>query len=201
MTVRETSSGLPRSSPEARAAWLREVGGVEAAAASGQLSEVVELPLVEALLLGLMRQGVTKFLAVFGHGSTAVAEMLRIYESHGLVRCWQFRNEVEMAHAATALSWVYGEVPAVVTSIGPGAFQAMAGSLAAASNGIGVYHLDLSPPLRRRPVAGDPGPSTPATKTCRRGPRGLVLASTSVSQVYQSTKWPNLHVTYLVSSA
>jgi 3D-(3,5/4)-trihydroxycyclohexane-1,2-dione acylhydrolase (decyclizing) len=141
MTVRETSSGLPRSSPEARAAWLREVGGAEAAAVSGQLSEVVELPLVEALLIGLMRQGVTKYLAVFGHGSTAVAEMLRIYESHGLVRCWQFRNEVEMAHAAAALSWVYREVPAVVTSIGPGAFQAMAGSLAAASNGIGVYHL------------------------------------------------------------
>jgi 3D-(3,5/4)-trihydroxycyclohexane-1,2-dione acylhydrolase (decyclizing) len=141
MTVRETSSGLPRSSPEARAAWLREVGGADAAAAAGQLSEVVELPLVEALLIGLMRQGVTKYLAVFGHGSTAVAETLRIYESHGLVRCWQFRNEVEMAHAATALSWVYGEVPAIVTSIGPGAFQAMAGSLAAASNGIGVYHL------------------------------------------------------------
>ena len=115
MIVRETSSGFPRSSPEARAAWLREVGGAEAAAASGQLSEVVELPLVEALLIGLMRQGVTKYLAVFGHGSTALAEMLRIYESHGLVRCWQFRNEVEMAHAATALSWVYGEVPAVVT--------------------------------------------------------------------------------------
>ena len=141
MLARETASGLPRSSPDARAAWLRDAGGVEAAAASGRLSEVVELPLVEALLIGLMRQGVTKFLAVFGHGSTAVAEMLRVYESHGLVRCWQFRNEVEMAHAATALSWVYGEVPAVVTSIGPGAFQAMAGSLAAASNGIGVYHL------------------------------------------------------------
>ena len=141
MTVRETSSGLPRSSSEARAAWLSEVGGVEAAAASGQLSEVVELPLVEALILGLMRQGVTKYLAVFGHGSTALAEMLRIYENCGLVRCWQFRNEVEMAHAATALSWVYGETPAVVTSIGPGALQAMAGSIAAASNGIGVYHL------------------------------------------------------------
>src|SRR5271157_6445665 len=29
------------------------------------------------------------------------------------------------------------------------------------------------PPQRRRPVAGDPGPSTPATKTCRWGPRAL----------------------------
>ena len=46
-----------------------------------------------------------------------------------------------MAHAATALRWQYGEIPAVVTSIGPGALQALAGSLAAASNGVGVYHI------------------------------------------------------------
>ena len=46
-----------------------------------------------------------------------------------------------MAHAATALRWQYGETPAVVTSIGPGALQAFAGSLAAASNGVGVYHI------------------------------------------------------------
>ena len=46
-----------------------------------------------------------------------------------------------MAHAATALRWQYNEVPAVVTSIGPGALQAMAGSLAASSNGVGLYHI------------------------------------------------------------
>ena len=79
------------------------------------------MSLSEALVLGLMRQGVTKYFAVFGHGSTALAETLRIYEAHGLVRTWQFRNEVEMAHAATALKWAYGETCAVVTSIGPGA--------------------------------------------------------------------------------
>src|SRR5690606_2061638 len=44
-------------------------------------------------------------------------------------------------HAATALRWQYGELCAVITSIGPGAMQAFAGSLAAASNGIGVYHI------------------------------------------------------------
>ena len=32
----------------------------------------------------------------------------------------------------------------------------------------------MVPPLRRRPVAGDPGGPTPATKTRRRGPRGRV---------------------------
>ncbi|MGF6820637.1 3D-(3,5/4)-trihydroxycyclohexane-1,2-dione acylhydrolase (decyclizing) [Paraburkholderia atlantica] len=135
-----SSKQLPVTT-ESRAAWLREAGGLSAAFADGLLSDVVELPLAEALVLGLMKQGVTKYLAIFGHGNTAIAEILRIYEAHGLVKCWQFRNEVEMAHAATALSWVYGEVPAVLTSIGPGALQALAGSLAAASNGVGVYHL------------------------------------------------------------
>ena len=140
------SSSSPSSSPlpasiEARADWIREAGGLNAAIDAGALSDVVSMPLAEALVLGLMRQGVTKYLAIFGHGSTAVGEVLRVYESRGLVRCWQFRNEVAMAHAATALRWVYGEPCAVVTSIGPGALQAMAGSLAAASNGVGVYHL------------------------------------------------------------
>ena len=135
-----TLGPLP-SSMEERAAWIAEAGGLSAAVDSGRLNEPVALPLAEALVLGLMRQGVTKYLAIFGHGSTAIGEVLRVYEDAGLVRCWQFRNEVAMAHAATALRWVYGEPCAVVTSIGPGALQAMAGSLAAASNGVGVYHL------------------------------------------------------------
>lgn len=126
---------------EARAEWLKQAGGLERAIASGLLSQPVTLPLAEALLLGLMRQGVTKYLAVFGHGSTALGEALRIYEEAGLVRCWHFRNEIEMAHAGTALRWIYGEPSAVVTSIGPGALQAMAGSLVAASNGVGIYHV------------------------------------------------------------
>ena len=135
-----TLGPLP-SSMEERAAWIAEAGGLNAAIDSGWLNEPVALPLAEALVLGLMRQGVTKYLAIFGHGSTAIGEVLRVYEDAGLVRCWQFRNEVAMAHAATALRWVYGEPCAVVTSIGPGALQAMAGSLAAASNRVGVYHL------------------------------------------------------------
>ncbi len=126
---------------DVRAAAIAAAGGLEAAIASGVLSGPLTLTLSEALLLGLMRQGVRKFFAIFGHGSTALAETLRIYEAHGLVRTWQFRNEIEMAHAATSLRWTYGECCAVVTSIGPGALQAMAASLAASSNGIGVYHI------------------------------------------------------------
>ena len=141
MTNTTGALGSPPSSMDERAGWLADAGGLNAAIDAGRLGEPVALPLAEALVLGLMRQGVTKYLAIFGHGSTAIGEVLRVYQAHGLVRCWQFRNEVAMAHAATALRWVYGEPSAVVTSIGPGAMQAMAGSLAAASNGVGVYHL------------------------------------------------------------
>ena len=102
---------------------------------------ILELTLSEALVIGLLKQGVRHFFAIFGHGSTDLGEVLRVYHEEGAVQVIHCRNEVEMAHAATAHAWVYGETPAVVTSIGPGGLQAMAGSLAAASNGVGVYHI------------------------------------------------------------
>jgi len=128
-------------SMRARARAIAANGGIDAAVAVGNLPQQFETTLSEGLVLGLLKQGVRKYLAIFGHGSTDLGEVLRIYEEEGVVRTWNFRNEVAMAHAATALSWQYGEVPAVVTSIGPGGLQAMAGSLAAASNGVGVYHI------------------------------------------------------------
>ena len=124
-----------------RAHTIAAAGGLQAAIASKALPEQVSVSLAEGLVLGLLKQGVTKYLAIFGHGSTALGEVLRHYDEAGVTRTYNFRNEVSMAHAATALSWEYGEVPAVVTSIGPGGLQAMAGSLAAASNGVGVYHI------------------------------------------------------------
>ncbi|HVZ52686.1 MAG TPA: thiamine pyrophosphate-dependent enzyme [Pseudolabrys sp.] len=125
----------------ARAKALRDAGGVDQALASGALEKLVDCTLSEALVLGLMKQGVRKYFAIFGHGSTDLGEVLRVYEEEGATRTINCRNEVEMAHAATALRWQYGELCAVVTSIGPGAMQAFAGSLVAASNGIGVYHI------------------------------------------------------------
>jgi 3D-(3,5/4)-trihydroxycyclohexane-1,2-dione acylhydrolase (decyclizing) len=125
----------------ARARAVAKAGGVEAALAAGTLEKLVDVTLSEALVLGLAKQGVTKFFAIFGHGSTDLGNVLRIYEDEGATRTINCRNEVEMAHAATALRWQYGELSAVITSIGPGALQAFAGSLAAASNGVGVYHI------------------------------------------------------------
>lgn len=120
---------------------IAEAGGLEAAIAAGTLPAQVETTLSEGVVLGLLKQGVRKYLAIFGHGSTDLGEALRVYEEAGVTRTYNFRNEVAMAHAATALRWQYGESAAVVTSIGPGALHAMAGSLAAATNGVGVYHI------------------------------------------------------------
>jgi 3D-(3,5/4)-trihydroxycyclohexane-1,2-dione acylhydrolase (decyclizing) len=124
-----------------RARAIAQAGGLESALAKGKLAKLVECTLSEALVLGLLRQDVAKYFAIFGHGSTDLGNVLRIYEEEGVTRTVNCRNEVEMAHAATALRWQYGERAAVITSIGPGAMQAFAGSLAAASNGIGVYHI------------------------------------------------------------
>ena len=123
-----------------RARAIVAAGGLDAALAKG-MPKIIETTLSEALVLGLLKQGVRKYLAIFGHGSTDLADVLRLYEEEGVTRTFNCRNEVAMAHAATALRWQYGEIPAVVTSIGPGAMQAFAGSLASASNGVGVYHI------------------------------------------------------------
>src|SRR5512139_4089171 len=120
----------------ARARAIRAAASLAAALEKGAVEKLVETTLSEALVLGLLKQGVTKYFAIFGHGSTDLGNVLRIYEEEGGTRTYNCRNEVAMAHAATALRWQYGEVPAVITSIGPGALQAMAGSLASASNGV-----------------------------------------------------------------
>ncbi|MCC6779087.1 MAG: thiamine pyrophosphate-binding protein, partial [Hyphomicrobiales bacterium] len=131
----------PTHQMRTRARALNAAGSIDAALAARTLPKLVEVSLAEGLVLGLLAQGVRKYLAIFGHGSTELGEVLRIYEEEGVTRTFNCRNEVAMAHAATALRWQYGEIPAVVTSIGPGALQALAGSLAASSNGVGVYHI------------------------------------------------------------
>jgi 3D-(3,5/4)-trihydroxycyclohexane-1,2-dione acylhydrolase (decyclizing) len=112
-----------------------------AALKAGKLPDALDLTLSEALVIGLLRQGVDKFFAVFGHGSTEIAEVLRIYEAAGLLKVTPVRNEIEASHAAAALHWVSGEKAAVITSIGPGALQALAASIVPASDGIGVWYL------------------------------------------------------------
>ena len=140
MLTRSSEGGL-RDAMRARARTIGDAGSLTKALQTGTLPKLIETTLSEALVLGLLKQGVRKYLAIFGHGSTDLGDVLRIYEEEGVTLTFNCRNEVEMAHAATALRWQYGETPAVVTSIGPGALQAFAGSLASASNGVGVYHI------------------------------------------------------------
>src|SRR5512136_2911233 len=105
------------------------------------LPRCLDLSLSEALVLGLLCQEVRTFFTVLGHGSTELGEVLRVYHAAGLVKVFGLRSEIEASHAAAALRWVTGEKAAVVTSIGPGALQALAASVAPASDGIGVWYL------------------------------------------------------------
>lgn len=124
-----------------RARAIATAGSLSAALESGSVPRRVGLTLSEALVLGLIQQEVRTFLAVFGHGSTEIGEVLRIYQEAGVVRVYPVRHEIEASHAAMALRWVTRQKAAVITSIGPGALQAMAGSIAPASDGIGVWYL------------------------------------------------------------
>ncbi|MCH2130874.1 MAG: thiamine pyrophosphate-dependent enzyme [Pirellulaceae bacterium] len=124
-----------------RAKVIAAAGGIDEAIASGQLSERIDTTLSEALVLGLLQQDVRRYLVVLGHGSTEIGEVLRVYEEAGVIQTYAVRHETAASHAATALRWVTGEKAAVVTSIGPGAMHAFAGSLATASDGLGVYYL------------------------------------------------------------
>ena len=130
-----------QSERSARALAIARAGGLDQALAAGTIPRQADITCSEAIVLGLLRQGVTKFLAVFGHGSTEVGEVLRVYEQAGLVKTWPVRSEIEASHAAAALRWVTGEKAAVITSIGPGALQALAASLMPASDGLGVWYL------------------------------------------------------------
>ena len=127
----------PRAEARSRARAIAQAGGLDQAVAKGSVPKLIDCTLSEALVLGLLKQGVRKYFTIFGHGSTDFGDVLRVYQEEGVTRTINCRNEVEMAHAATALRWQYGEPCAVVTSIGPGALQAMAGSLACAAAGAG----------------------------------------------------------------
>jgi 3D-(3,5/4)-trihydroxycyclohexane-1,2-dione acylhydrolase (decyclizing) len=125
----------------ARARSIAAAGGIEQALDSGVLPRRADITLSEAIVLGLLRQNVRQFVGIFGHGTTEIGEVLRVYQEAGVVRTLPVRHEAEASHAAAALRWVSGEKAAVFTSIGPGALNALAASLAPASNGLGVWYL------------------------------------------------------------
>ncbi|MFP4179880.1 MAG: thiamine pyrophosphate-dependent enzyme [Spirochaetaceae bacterium] len=124
-----------------RARAIKEYATPYAALQGGAIERFQDITVNEAVVLGLLNQGVRKYIGVFGHGSTDLGEVLRVYEEEGLVSTWNVRNEVEASHAASAMRWQYRERVAVFTSIGPGALHAFAGSLVPLSNGLGNYYI------------------------------------------------------------
>ena len=126
---------------EKRAAMIAACGGLISAVSQGRIPSKLDITVSEALVLGLLKQNIRTFFAVFGHGSTDLAEVLRVYQQHGLVKVLNTRSEIEASHAATALRWVTDQKSAVVTSIGPGALQALAASLVPASDGLGIWYI------------------------------------------------------------
>ena len=103
-----------------RARAIAAAGGVSQALTAGTLPPRADMSVSEGVILGLLKQGVRKVFGILGHGNTDIGEVLRVYASEGALRFLHCRNEVEMAHAATALAWIYGETAAVLSSIGPG---------------------------------------------------------------------------------
>ena len=85
MTVEATDNLMQQR--KRRAFAMAEAGGFEAALAAGTLPKRADITVSEGIVLGLFRQGVRAYLSVFGHGSTDVAEVLRVYEAAGLLRC------------------------------------------------------------------------------------------------------------------
>ena len=124
-----------------RARIIAAHGSLEAAVESGQLSRFQDLSTSEALILGLYSQNVRTFIGIFGHGSTDIGEVMRVYEAEGLIKTVQVRSEIEASHAAAALKWQYGITAAVFTSLGPGALQALSASLVPLSNSLGIYYI------------------------------------------------------------
>ena len=82
MLERTKETGVS-SAMRQRARIIKASGGLESAIAQGNLDSIVDVTLSEAVVLGLLRQGVTKYFAIFGHGSTDLGEALRVYEEEG----------------------------------------------------------------------------------------------------------------------
>ena len=99
-----------------RARQVKAYGTLQKAVEVGALEKFQDVSLSEAIVLGLVNQGVKTFIGIFGHGMTDVGEALRVYEEEGAVRTINVRNEVEASHAAAMLRWKYNEIPAVFTS-------------------------------------------------------------------------------------
>ncbi len=75
-----------------RARSIAKHGSISAAVESKAMPQFQDLSLSEAIVLGLYNQGVRKYVGIFGHGTTDIAEVLRVYEAEGLVKTFNVRH-------------------------------------------------------------------------------------------------------------
>ena len=133
---------MTQSSIQDRARAIADAGGVREALDSGRASADMRLTLSEAVIIGPRCSGMcarclSPSVTDRPHSLKPFVTTLMSTSSTSSPRATRPRA----AHAATALRWVAGIKSAVVTSIGPGALHAFAGSLTSASNGVGVWHI------------------------------------------------------------
>ena len=78
----------------ARAQAIAAAGGLEQAVGSGAPPRRIDTTLSEAIVLGLLRQGVHTFLCVHGHGSTEIGEVLRAVDPNSKFKVTTLEYEV-----------------------------------------------------------------------------------------------------------
>ena len=55
-----------------RARTIAKAGSLQNTLSTGIIPQLIECTLSEGLVLGMLKQGVKKYLAIFGHGSTYI---------------------------------------------------------------------------------------------------------------------------------
>ncbi len=63
-----------------RADTIKRYSSLQKSILSNHMPQFQDVSVSEALVLGLLNQGVSKYIGIFGHGSTDVADILSIYE-------------------------------------------------------------------------------------------------------------------------
>lgn len=86
----------------------------------------------QALVDGLVGEGVEVVFGIFGHGNVQLSHAL--YERRDRIRFITVRNEQAGVHAAAAMARLTGRPQAVTTSVGPGATNLVTGAAMARIN-------------------------------------------------------------------
>ena len=160
---------------QTRAAAIAQAGGLQAALAQGLLSPTCTVSLSEGLVLGLLKQGVRKYLAIFGHGSTDLGEVLRVYEAAGVTQSttsatrWRWRTRPRRWRGTTARPAPWSP------RSGRARCRRWPARWPRPRNGVGVYHIygdetthgeghnmQQIPKHAAGPVRPDDGPDGPA---------------------------------------